>query len=488
MDSDIVIITILSYAIGATSWLIHEPKKQYVSGKARCLHRMIPPLAAMTAVAITLSVIEKSTFVTTVGSLFALVGILWPGLVLGPYLYLLRLSSDIKKGSTQKSDSLSGSLAFEYAAGPKQNKARTIEANPLQSNERNEQYGCARVHLPANSDPHILPYYALTALGTGLAFLRVELFLLGAATFAAVFFVRPDPIFASFVTAIVAGLAGFIYYKPDIYFLYLTVGIGLFITRMVFVKGRARRWNIIASRILYVGLIALLVTAFYLNRYVYRGYGRTEVFLRGTGEFKVVALTFDDGPDPVYTPEILQVLRKYGVKATFFMVGKHAERWPETVRLVAQDGHEIGNHSYSHRQMLPLSREKIEDEVLRCDETLHSMTGEQPTLLRPPRGLLGSQGLEVSKNLRYTVALWSLSSEDWTEIAPKHIAARVISRTKPGDIILFHDSGDLIRSEGGKRSSTVQALDYIIPALQEEGYVFVTVTQMMMMSSLTSGD
>lgn len=339
---------------------------------------------------------------------------------------------------------------------------------------------------PLTDRSKVLVFYALTVLGMGLGALRVQLLVFTALLAVVAYAVRRDVTFCTFISAVGTALTSFILYKPDIYFLYVTIGAGLFIARMAFVNHQSRRLRITVSRICYISFMLLLILTFYLNRYVYRGYGRAEVFLHGSKEFKVVALTFDDGPDPAYTPQVLKTLKEYGVKATFFMVGRHAELYPETARHVAEDGHEIGNHTYSHRQLLPLSKEKIEDEIVRCDEALYLTTGKRPTLFRPPRGLLGSSGLEVVKDLRYTLVLWSLSSEDWTEATPHRIARRIVSRVKPGDIILFHDSGDLVRSEGGTRSNTARALSLIIPALQKEGYSFVTVTQMMAVSSLTS--
>lgn len=234
-----------------------------------------------------------------------------------------------------------------------------------------------------------------------------------------------------------------------------------------------------------VSLALLTIVLFYTTRYVYHGIGTNiDLFRAGSPHFKVVALTFDDGPDPKYTPEILDVLDRYHVKATFFMVGRHVRKHPDLAKRVAEQGHEIGNHTYSHLNLFEARPEVVEREISECDDIISEVTGTSPRLFRPPRGLSTPGAFRMAQLLRHTVVLWSNSSEDWAEISVRDITRNVIERVKSGDLILFHDSGDLIRESGGTRINTVKALPAIIEDLQARGFSFVTVTQMMILSGL----
>jgi peptidoglycan/xylan/chitin deacetylase (PgdA/CDA1 family) len=241
-------------------------------------------------------------------------------------------------------------------------------------------------------------------------------------------------------------------------------------------------------RTAYVLAIFLLVFIFFLNRYVYRGFGmQVELFRKGPPEAKVVALTFDDGPDPRFTPAILKILEEQEVKATFFMVGKHAEKYPNLAFEVAAAGHEIGNHTYSHVNMLQAPLNRMITEIGNGEEAILNATGQRPYLFRPPRGLYDTKLIEETKERGYTVVLWSLSSNDWLEMRPSDITRTILKKVTPGDIVLFHDSGNLIRAEGGDRLPTVRSLENIIVELKKRGYDFVTVTELLILSGL-SGD
>jgi len=242
-------------------------------------------------------------------------------------------------------------------------------------------------------------------------------------------------------------------------------------------------------RIMYLFLALLLVTGMFLNRYVYRGFGlQVDIFRQGTPHLPVVAITFDDGPDPSYTPQILDILKQYNVKATFFMVGRQVERHPEIARRIVAEGHEIGNHTYSHYNLFRAPPERIREEILEGERAIRAITGVKTALFRPPRGLYDENVMQVLRQKGYNLVLWSVSSEDWAEISTRDIVANIMRRAGPGDILLFHDSGNLIRFERGNRLNTVQALPLIIEGLQRQGYTFVTVTQMMIISGLTGGE
>ncbi|MDI6869921.1 MAG: glycerol-3-phosphate acyltransferase [Bacillota bacterium] len=255
------------------------------------------------------------------------------------------------------------------------------------------------------------------------------------------------------------------------------------------VPHRQSRRMTLTARVVFLGLAAVVAALVLLNRYVYQGFGtQAGVFRHGNPHLPYVALTFDDGPDPRYTPEVLRILRQEEVPATFFLVGAHASRYPELVRRIQQEGHEIGNHTYSHRNLFLLQPPAIEREVARAEEVLRRITGERPRLFRPPRGLYDANLSRVLAERRYAVVLWSVSSRDWVEVSPRLIARNVLGAVRGGDILLFHDSGAILSAQGGNRKHMLQALPYIIKRLKTEGFRFVTVSQLLVISGLTTGE
>ncbi|ADL08873.1 glycerol-3-phosphate acyltransferase [Thermosediminibacter oceani] len=231
-------------------------------------------------------------------------------------------------------------------------------------------------------------------------------------------------------------------------------------------------------------LFFLLMLAFF-NKYVYKGFGvQKDIIRRGPDQFKYVAITFDDGPDPVYTTQILDILKEKKVPATFFLIGKNAEQYPDVARRIAKEGHSIGNHTYSHRSLIPLSAKATREEIKKAEEAIKKATGVRTTLFRPPRGIYSSYSRKFLKEERYTIVLWDVSAMDWAELPPNKIVSGVVNRVKPGSIILFHDSGDLVTFKGGDRTSTVRALPVVIDELRARGYEFVTVDQMIFLSEL----
>ncbi|MGG0656948.1 polysaccharide deacetylase family protein [Rummeliibacillus pycnus] len=187
---------------------------------------------------------------------------------------------------------------------------------------------------------------------------------------------------------------------------------------------------------------------------------------------KIVALTFDDGPHPTYTAEILDLLSKYDAKATFFILGKNAEKSPQVVLRMYEEGHELANHTYTHP--LKGSVSQILKEIKKTNETIYSITGFTPTLFRPVEGRY-TDGLvnEVVKE-GYKVVMWSWHQDtrDWDDPGVNKIVNTVLKGTKPGDVILFHDGGS-------DRKQTVKALEKILPELQKKGYKFVTISELL---------
>lgn len=153
-----------------------------------------------------------------------------------------------------------------------------------------------------------------------------------------------------------------------------------------------------------------------------------------------IYLTFDDGPDENITPRLLELLSKHKIKATFFMVGQKAERYPEIVLQIHKNGHAIGNHSYTHPHLIFKSKESIEGEIKRTDEAVFEITGKRPTLFRPPHGQFGFAVLSILKSTNHRMVLWSASSQDYkVKTSTEKIQARMKKYVRPGKIVLMHD-------------------------------------------------
>lgn len=233
-----------------------------------------------------------------------------------------------------------------------------------------------------------------------------------------------------------------------------------------------------------MGMLGIILL-FFFNKYVYKGFGiQRDIIRHGPHHFNFVALTFDDGPDPDFTPQILDTLKEKNVLATFFLIGKNVEKYPELTRRIIEEGHIIGSHTYSHRSLVPLTAKSTRYEILQSQRAIEEVTGIRPTLFRPPRGVYSAYARQWLKEERYTLVLWDLTAMDWAELAPGRIVANVVKKAKPGSVILLHDSGDLISYKGGDRQSTVKALPKIIDELRDEGYDFVTIQQMIFLTEL----
>jgi peptidoglycan-N-acetylglucosamine deacetylase len=179
-----------------------------------------------------------------------------------------------------------------------------------------------------------------------------------------------------------------------------------------------------------------------------------------TNNSKKVALTFDDGPHPIYTPQLLEGLKKRNVKATFFVIGKNAELYPEVVKQIYEEGHLIGNHTYSHAQLNVLSIEKQCEEINMASEVIHKITGVYPEFIRPS---FGEWDKDISCEL--IPVFWTVDTLDWTTENVDKIVRNGTKNIKDGDIILMHDY----------YKTSVEAALKIIDKLQSEGFEFVTV-------------
>lgn len=186
-----------------------------------------------------------------------------------------------------------------------------------------------------------------------------------------------------------------------------------------------------------------------------------------------IALTFDDGPMPQMTSKVLAVLKKNKVKATFFVVGKQVEQHPNLLMQIVQDGHAVGNHTWSH-EYFQYSTSAAASEINKTSTLVHKLTGVKTSLFRPPAGILTNGLVSYANQNNYATVMWSVDSKDWRYYrnAPHALIDSVVKEAKPGGIILFHDGG-------GDRSTTIEALPKIITELKKRGYDFVTVPELM---------
>lgn len=188
-----------------------------------------------------------------------------------------------------------------------------------------------------------------------------------------------------------------------------------------------------------------------------------EAFCRVNTLEKTVFLTFDDGPDPANTQEILAILDMHDIQATFFLIGERAERHKEIVKEIHRKGHTIGIHSYSHAFFFDLyGRKKMEQDLLRCEQVIFEITGERPVMFRPPYGVTNPVLAKVVRKLGYKVIGWSLRSFDTKIKDEEKLADRVIKGLHPGAIVLLHDD----------REITAKVLERIILMIKNEGFRF----------------
>lgn len=196
-----------------------------------------------------------------------------------------------------------------------------------------------------------------------------------------------------------------------------------------------------------------------------------QVFLNGPPDQQAVCLTFDDGPDGVFTPKVLDILKQYGVHGSFFCVGNNVLKFPEVVRRADQEGNLVLNHSWDHGDLSRLADAGIGNEIGLAGNEIAKVIGKRPEIVRPPYGAINDR---VIRNLswgNYKIVIWSIDTLDWSQKERENIARNVLDNVRPGDIILMHCNDD--------RQATVDALPEIITGLQARGYRFLTLSQML---------
>ena len=184
-------------------------------------------------------------------------------------------------------------------------------------------------------------------------------------------------------------------------------------------------------------------------------------------EKKRIALTFDDGPHPIYTPQMLELLKEEQVPATFFLLGENVELYGDVVKEIAKEGHLIGNHTYHHVQITSLSLEEACKEIQETSDLIEELTGTGTEYVRPP---FGTWNVELEERLNMIPVMWSIDTKDWTTQNVDWIVRETVKHAEDHDIILMHDS----------YQSTVEAVKRVIEQLEAEGFEFVTVDEIIM--------
>jgi len=187
-----------------------------------------------------------------------------------------------------------------------------------------------------------------------------------------------------------------------------------------------------------------------------------------------IAMTFDDGPSATLTPKLLDLLAAHHIKATFFVIGENVAEHPEIVARAAREGHEIGNHSWSHPNFGKMSDESIRRQLRQTDDAIKSATGKRPTLMRPPYGSITTrQKRWIHDEFGYNVILWDVDPNDWKRPGPAVVRARILKETRPGSIVLSHDI----------HPGTIEAMPSTFDELEAKGFKFVTVSELIRMAT-----
>lgn len=204
--------------------------------------------------------------------------------------------------------------------------------------------------------------------------------------------------------------------------------------------------------------------AIYYAAYTVRSQVLGRTIWRGATDRPAVALTFDDGPGPD-TPALLDVLREHDVKATFFLIGRRAVQRPEIARRIVAEGHEIGNHSQTHRILLFCSPRRVRYEIFRAQMMISAVTGVKPRIVRPPCGVRSPSYFRAVEKSGLKTIQWSVAGFDWKKRAPQEIAAAVLAEAVPGSIILLHDGDSAGKAD---RRATVEAVPLILDGLRKK--------------------
>ncbi|MEF3352767.1 polysaccharide deacetylase family protein [Paenibacillus sp. GYB006] len=198
-------------------------------------------------------------------------------------------------------------------------------------------------------------------------------------------------------------------------------------------------------------------------------------FVTNGPNVKRIALTFDDVPDPRFTPQILDVLKEYGVKATFFVNGQRVLNHPELAKRIHDEGHVIGNHSFTHPDFSKISMSAFISEIKKTEQAILPITGYIPKIIRPPYGEITEEQLIWAAEHKYRIVNWNVDSLDWKGLNKEQVLTNILSGIRPGAIVLQHGGGGY----GSKLQGTIEALPEVIKALKNQGYELVTVPELL---------
>lgn len=194
------------------------------------------------------------------------------------------------------------------------------------------------------------------------------------------------------------------------------------------------------------------------------------VITRLAGNDRRVALTFDDGPNPVATPRVLEVLARHGVRASFFLLGRHVEQWPHIARAIADAGHQIGNHGHGHAKLYRRGPRYVRRDLERATEAIERATGRRPAHFRAPHGFRAPWVTPIASSLGQRTVGWSLGVWDSDRPGTEEITRRAVAGTRAGTILLLHDGDG--NDPAGDRAQTAAAVGPIIDGLRSRGYTF----------------
>lgn len=198
-------------------------------------------------------------------------------------------------------------------------------------------------------------------------------------------------------------------------------------------------------------------------------------FREGSAKTKKVALTFDDGPDSVYTEQIMDILKEHNIKATFFLIGKRAQLFPDVVKRMVSEGHIVGNHSMTHANIAKLNKQQVIKEILDAEKVLKDLAGYRPALFRSPYGSIKADQVKDVGAYDYKVIAWNVDSLDWKSLSAEQVKYNILENAKEGSIILQHSSGSAEEDLTG----SVAALPEVIRILKNDGYKFVTIPELL---------
>ena len=220
-------------------------------------------------------------------------------------------------------------------------------------------------------------------------------------------------------------------------------------------------------------LLSVIICALLLmNSYIVCSFAEENIYRSIPNAKGLIALTFDDGPHPRYTRQILDILKKEGIKATFFVIGENIGYYDEgIVADIISNGHELGNHTFNHEHTKNMTNEAFYRDVKACHELIKEKYGYEMKIFRPPEGYVDGKVKNIASELDYSIIIWSIDTKDWEHVGSDLIVGNIEKNASDGDIILMHDYVS-------KPNTTIGALEQVIKNLKSEGYKFVTVSEL----------